>query len=118
MFRIAPFLFLAFAAVCLQGFAQAEGNKIKIRTGKDEMEIEVTSKKAFPAIGAIPVLHIGAQKTLISGYPKGELTTLVFKMPKADFGKTQSGDPISVRYDPDSQGKWDFGTLDKKTVDK
>jgi hypothetical protein len=98
--------------------AQADGNTVKIKTVKDNVEVTVTSKKPFPAIGAIAVLHIGSQKTNIGGYVNGKLTTMVFTMSKADFDKTKDGDAILVKYDPDSQGTWDFGKLDKKQVDK
>lgn len=41
----------AMASVAPQSPAQDDGNKVKIRTAKDEVEIEVTSKRAFPAVG-------------------------------------------------------------------
>jgi RNA polymerase sigma factor (sigma-70 family) len=96
------------------------GEAVKLRSAaKKAVEIEVTSARAFPPIGAVPVLHIGAQTSRVSRYPAtGETTTLIFTMSAAEFARTKNGDRILVKYDPDSQGQWDFGKLDKGLMDK
>ena len=76
----------------------------------------MSSERPFPAVNAMAVLYIGQQKTHISRYLEGKMNTLVFTMPADDFAKTKDGDAITVRYEPDSQGHWEFGALDKKSV--
>jgi hypothetical protein len=94
-------------------------NTVKLRSaGKDNVEIEVTSDQRFPIVNAAVGLYIGEQKSLQSRSPNGETTTLIFTMSAADFAKTKNGDRIVVKYDPDSQGHWDFGKLDKSRLDK
>jgi hypothetical protein len=93
-------------------------NKVEIRRiGKDKFEITLTSTRPFPVVNAIPVLFIGGQRSLESRYPMdGSTNILIFTMSAESFAKTKDGDPIRVRYDPDSQGVWEFGKLDKSQV--
>jgi hypothetical protein len=93
-------------------------NKVEIRqVGKDKFEITVTSERPFPVVNAIAVLSIGAERSLVSrNPPDGSTKTLIFAMSAESFAKTRDGDAIRVCYDPDSQGVWEFGKLDKSKV--
>jgi RNA polymerase sigma-70 factor (ECF subfamily) len=95
--------------------ARAARNTVKIRNAADgKVDIELTSDRAFPVVGAFPVLHIGTEKSQMSRYGDGgQTTTLIFTMSAAEFARTKNGDRIRVKYEPDSQGHWDFGKLDK-----
>jgi hypothetical protein len=120
-------LVAGFVVVLLWATAPGQGrepekksqNTVKIRkTDKGTVEFEVTSDRAFPVIGAFPVLHVGKVSAMMSRYPDGNTRTLIFTMSAEEFAKTADGDEIRVRYNPDSQGVWEFGKLDKKKVDK
>jgi hypothetical protein len=43
---------------------------------------------------------------------------LVFTLSAAGFETAKDGNPVDVRYSPDSQGHGDFGKLDKPKVRK
>jgi hypothetical protein len=120
-------LLMALAAVALWANMAAHGrepekrqNTIKIRmTEKGTVEFEVTSDRAFPVVSAAPVITVGKASSLMSRYPSGDnLKTLVFIMSADEFAKAADGDAIVVRYNPDSQGVWEFGKLDKKKIGK
>jgi hypothetical protein len=94
-------------------------NTVEIRrVGKDKVDIKVTSKKAFPVVNAYPVLSIGAETTSEDRIASPDGHFLVFTMSAKSFEKTKDGDAIRVRYEPDSQGVWEFGKLDKSKVKK
>jgi hypothetical protein len=95
-------------------------NTLKLRKGeKGAVLIEVTSDRKFPPINAFPELHVGAVTVSRSTYPaSGDTKTLIFPVTAAQFASMKDGDPISVRYNPDGQGVWEFGKLDKKLLDK
>jgi hypothetical protein len=110
-------------SLCSLGEIQAGKNlkeSIVIRLlAKGDVEIEVSSKKPFPVVNALVELHIGPAKTGISRYPKdGTLHTLIFTMQKEQWSRTKTGDPIVVKYNPDSQGQWGYGKLDKSKIRK
>jgi hypothetical protein len=48
----------------------------------------------------------------------GSTNSLIFTMSAKSFARTKNGDAIRVRYDPDSQGVWEFGKLDKSKLKK
>jgi hypothetical protein len=91
------------------------GNKVEIRqAGKDKVEVMLTSARNFPVVNAFAVLSIGEERSSVSrNAPDGSTKTLIFTMSAESFAKTKNGDAIRVRYDPDSQGVWEFGKLDK-----
>jgi hypothetical protein len=104
-----------------ESLGEVLGAKIKgtvfIRKMDKDFEIEVTGGRSFPVVNSRPELHIGAEVTHLSRYPKtGELTTLIFSMSGEAFAKTKEGEHIMVKYNPDSQGHWDFGALDKSKI--
>ncbi len=81
--------------------------------GKPGVEIELYSERPFPVVNSLVLLQIGTDKFYLSGYKDGNLNTLVFTLTPEEFARAKPGDPIIVRYDPDSQGQWDFGLLNK-----
>ena len=102
-------------------FGEAQGPEIKgtvtIRKVGKDVEIEVGGGRSFPVVNAMPELQIGPQFTRLSRYPNsGELSTLIFTLSGENFAKTKDGDAILVKYDPDSQGRWFFGNLDKSKM--
>jgi hypothetical protein len=94
---------------------------VEIRqVGKDKVEVTVTSAKPFPIVNAYAVLSIGEERSSISRLAKadGSTNSLIFTMRVKSFAKTKDGDPIRVRYNPDSQGVWELGKLDKSKLKK
>lgn len=97
------------------------GNTVTIRQvaasavlgGNAGVELELYSEHPFLVVNSLVFLQIGRDKFYLSGYKDGGLNTLVFTLTPEEFAHTKRGDPIIVRYDPDSQGQWDFGFLDK-----
>ncbi len=93
-------------------------NKVEIRqAGKEKVEVTLTSARKFPVVNAFAVLSIGGERSSVSMFAAdGSTNTLIFTMSAESFAKTKNGDAIRVRYDPDSQGVWDFGKLDKSKL--
>ncbi len=81
--------------------------------GNAGVEIELYSERPFPVVNSLVFLQIGRDKFYLSDYKDGALNTLVFTLTPEEFARTKRGDPIIVRYDPNSQGQWDFGLLNK-----
>ncbi len=102
------------------------GSTIKLRSiassavlgGKPAVEIEVSSERPFPAINALVELQIGSRVFPLSRYKDGRLNTLIFTLTLDEFAQTTNGDRVVVHYEPDSQGHWDFGPLDKTQLSK
>jgi hypothetical protein len=99
---------------------KAAENKMKLRNGPMRTVLfELTSNRGFPVINARPVMVVGSEKAILCRSGKdGNLNTLIFWMTAEEFAKTKNGDPVRVRYEPDSQGTWEFGKLDKKVIEK
>lgn len=114
-----PVAFEISEKVAAPATTQAAGGSVRIVRMKDSVQITVTGG-TFPVLNSMPVLHIGQQRSRISRYsPSGELTTLIFTMPAADFDKTKDGDTISVAYEPGGGFLGGaFGTLDKSKVEQ
>ena len=98
--------------------AQPEVNVIKsIKTVRSEVEIQLTSSRAFGVRNALVVLRIGTQEFTNSRSPEdGSLNTLIFTLTSDEFARLAPGDRVTVQYG-DEPG-WDFGTLDKRLLDK
>jgi hypothetical protein len=104
-----------------QGKQAKAKNTVEIRqVGKEKVEVTVTSEKAFPIVNAYAVLSIGDQRSSISRVAKadGSTNSLIFTMSTESLAKTKNGEAIRVRYEPDSQGVWEFGKLDKSKLKK
>lgn len=101
-----------------------EGNAITIRrvtsakalSGKPGIEVEVSSHRPFPPLNAELVLQIGKQTFNIMEYKDGSLNTIIFTLTADEFDSLRNESAIYVRYEPDSQGHWDFGYLEKKGI--
>ena len=81
--------------------------------GKPGVEIEVSSPHAFPVTNAMVVLQIGTKVFKVSEFKNGDTHTLVFTLTPEEFSSTRDESLVTVHYDPDSQGHWDFGFLEK-----
>ena len=100
----------------------SEGNAIAIRKvnsakalgGSPGVEVQVSSKRPFPATSGLVVLQMGKNIFKLSEYKDSSLNTLVFTLTPAEFEAVRNESNISVRYEPDNQGRWDFGYLEKK----
>lgn len=102
-----------------------EGNQIIVRKvnaakalgGKPGVEVEVSSKqRPFPITDATPVLRIGSKTFTLCERKDGSPNTLVFTLTPEQFAATLDEDAITVQYDPDTQGYWRFGFLEKSWV--
>ena len=80
---------------------------------KPGIEIEVFSPHAFPVGNAMVVLQIGTKVFKISEFKNGDPHTLIFTLTPDEFASTTDESLVTVRYDPDTQGHWDFGFLEK-----
>jgi len=86
--------------------------------GAAGVEVALTSARAFPAVNALATLVVGDVVVRRSRYPYGTLTTIAFTLSRAEFDRTVEGASVTVRYDPDSQGSWDFGVWRKALLDR
>jgi hypothetical protein len=98
--------------------AQPEVNVIKsMKTIRSEVELQLTSSRLFGVRNALVVLHIGTQEFTKSRSPEdGSLNTLIFTLTSDEFARLAPGDRVTVQYD--NEPGWDFGTLDKRLLDK
>src|SRR5690606_6646892 len=79
------------------------------------VQIVLSSPRAFPAGGAMPVLHIGEHEFRLSRYPlDGDLHTLIFTLTPEQFDAVRDDDAVIVQYDGTSPDRvWSFGPLEK-----
>ena len=84
--------------------------------GKPGVEIEVYSPRAFPAQDPPPVLQIGNKTYKVVEFKNGDPHTLIFTLTPDEFANTRDESPITVHYQPDTQGHWDFGFLVKNWI--
>jgi len=104
---------------------ESRGNAIIMRKvdaanalgGKPGVEVELYSpRRAFPVIDSLVVLQIGSKVFNLSKFKNGDTHTLVFTLTPEEFDGTRNESLISVHYEPDTQGHWDFGFLEKKWI--
>ncbi len=104
---------------------ESRGNAIIMRKvdaanalgGKPGVEVELNSpRRAFPATDLPPVLQIGSKAFKLSENRKGDPHSLVFTLTVDEFDGTRNESLISVHYEPDMLGHWDFGFLEKKWI--
>ncbi|MGE5261958.1 MAG: hypothetical protein ACM3S0_01140 [Acidobacteriota bacterium] len=101
-----------------------EGNAITVRrvasakalNGKPGIEVEVSSNRPFPPLNAKLVLQIGKQVFNLMEYKDGSLNALIFTLTADEFDALRNESAIYVRYEPDTQGHWDYGYLEKKGI--
>ncbi len=125
---------LAFLSACAQTSSSSpttsqNGNMIRsLRSvpsspqlgNRPAVEIEVFSAQGFPVRGELPILRIGEREFKLSRYPEsGDTHSLIFTLPREEFGQLKNGDPVSLQY---GQGEgvpqWKFGPLDKSRLDR
>jgi hypothetical protein len=87
--------------------------------GQPGIEIQLFSDDEFPVRDEIMVLQIGARQFFLSGYPNGDLNTVVFTLTEEEFAAVSSGEPVIVQYGiAASDEVWQFGNLDKTILDQ
>ena len=87
--------------------------------GQPGIEIQLFSDDEFPVRGEIMVLQIGARQFFLSGYPNGDLNTVVFTLTEEEFDMVSCGEPVIVQYGiAPSHEVWQFGKLDKAILDQ
>ena len=86
--------------------------------GAAGVEVALTSARAFPAVNALATLVVGDLVVRRSRYQDGTLTAIAFMLSREEFDRSAEGASVTVRYDPDSQGHWDFGTWRKALLDR
>jgi hypothetical protein len=98
--------------------AQPEVNVIKsMKTVSSGVELRLTSSRSFEVRNALVVLRIGTQEFTKSRSPEdGSLNTLIFTLTSDEFARLAPGDRVTIQYD--NEPGWDFGTLDKRLLDK
>src|SRR6266852_3960738 len=78
--------------------------------GQPGIEIQLFSDDQFPVRDQIMVLQIGARQFFLSGYPNGDLNTVVFTLTEEEFAAVSCGDPVIVQYGlAPSDEVWQFG---------
>src|SRR5260370_38249297 len=56
----------------------------------------------------------GYERFFLSGYPNGDLNTVVFTLTEEEFAAVSCGEPVIVQYGiAPSDEVWQFGNLDK-----
>jgi hypothetical protein len=86
--------------------------------GKPGVEITLHSARAFPVLGELATLHIGARSFTLSRYAAGDLHTLVFVLTQAEFDALDDGAAVSIQYGdaPPPERSWSFGPLPKARI--
>src|SRR5207245_1895956 len=78
--------------------------------GQPGIEIQLFSDHEFPVRNEIMVLQIGARQFSLSGYPNGDLNTVVFTPTEEEFAAVSCGEAVIVQYDiAPSDEVWQFG---------
>jgi len=87
--------------------------------GQPGIEIQLFSVGEFPVRDEIMVLQIGERQFFLSGYPNGDLNTVVFTLTEEEFAGVSSGEPVIIQYGiAPSDEVWQFGNLDKTILDQ
>lgn len=84
--------------------------------GKSGIEIEIFSNRAFPIVSALPILQIGKSIFKLSRHPESGRNTIIFILTEQEFKNLKNNSSSLVKYDPDSQGTWNIGKLNKKML--
>jgi hypothetical protein len=85
-----------------------------VLAGQPGIEIQLFSDDEFPVRDEIMALQIGARQFFLSGYPDGDLHTVVFTLTAKEFAVLSRGDPVIVQYGIAlSDEVWQFGSLDE-----
>lgn len=112
-------LAVPFILMCTLSYAVAtDNNSVKSITtlATGDIEITVTSTRAFPVRNQLVSLRIGSKDFSRSRSPAdGSLNTLIFFIPSEAFKQIASGDAMTVQYGSGNLpgDKWDFSSLDK-----
>lgn len=94
---------------------------VRIATASDPswVEVELSSTTPFTPRAPLLVLDIGSVRSTLSGFVRGDIRRVVFRLPKTDWDRITSGAPMSVRYDGRASATvWSFGAIDKNALDR
>jgi hypothetical protein len=87
--------------------------------GQPGIEIQLFSDDKFPVRNEILVLQIGSHQFFLSGYPNGDLNTIIFTLTEEEFTDLACGGPVIVQYGvAPSDELWQFGNLDKSILNQ
>jgi hypothetical protein len=87
--------------------------------GQPGIEIRLFSEDEFPVRDELMVLQIGVRQFFLSGYPNGDLNTVVFTLAEEEFAALSCGEPVVVQYGiAPSDEVWQFGNFDKTIRDQ
>jgi hypothetical protein len=87
--------------------------------GSDTVEVTLGSTVSFLPKAQLLVLAIGGEETRKSSHPQGKLDGVRFLLDRDAWDRLADGEPITVRYGDDGTStEWDFGPLDKATLDR
>jgi hypothetical protein len=108
----------AAGAAALEPRRITAGNAIQsVRSsGPDAVEITLTSDEFFDLRARSLVLTVGAERSIRSRHPNGDLHTVQFLLPRAAFDRLAAQEPVRVDYGEGSSVVWDFGRLDKTSL--
>lgn len=85
-----------------------------VLAGQPGIEIQLFSDDEFPVRDEIMALQIGARQFFLSGYPDGDLHTVVFTLTAEEFAVLSRGDPVIIQYGiAPSDEVWQFGAFDE-----
>lgn len=114
---VIPFMLLYSLSYAVAADTNTVRSITTLSTG--EIEIAVTSTRAFPVRNQLVSLHIGDKTFSRSRSPAdGSLNTLIFLVPGDEFKKVASGDSMTVQFGNSQMpgDKWDFGALNKRML--
>jgi hypothetical protein len=79
--------------------------------GQPIVEIELSSSRAFPVGGALPVLTIGGRSFDLSRFAGTDTHGLIFTLPAAEYEALGTGSEVSLAVG--GAARWNFGRLPK-----
>jgi hypothetical protein len=95
------------------------GNTIQsVKSVGAAIEIALESEHFFDLRARNLVLSVGAAQTTRARHPDGDLHRVRFLLARDTFDRLAQGAPISVQYGTGASTVWDFGALDKASLDR
>jgi hypothetical protein len=89
---------------------------IAARAAAPDVQLALRSDVPFEVRDELPVLQIGSKEILLSEHDPEDPKRIVFTLSPQDLAEVHDGDPVVVRYGPDSLVQWDFGPLDRSKL--
>jgi len=86
--------------------------------GADSVRITLATTRFFEPRARQLVLSVGAERSVRAAHPAGDLRSVEFLLPRAAFDRLSAREPLTVDYGEGSPVVWDFGVLDKHSLDR